>query len=177
MKNNKFNINDHVAVLNDTLTGIVIDFDNDVYQIEDKDGFLYYYNENELVINDKAFHNYINRVPIKDRLINSPKKNVKKIKKETFIEVDLHIHHLVTSNKYLSNTEILLKQISFAKSKLNYAIKNNIQKIIFIHGKGQGVLKNELITLLNKYPVEINDASYKKYGNGATEVRIFKTKL
>ena len=39
---------------------------------------------------------------------------------------------------------------------------------------GEGVLKSELQALLNKYPVKHYDASYKKYGLGATEVYIFQ---
>ena len=47
--------------------------------------------------------------------------------------------------------------------------------MVFIHGVGEGVLKEELNTLLNRYNnVEYYDADFKTYGLGATEVRIFQ---
>ena len=46
--------------------------------------------------------------------------------------------------------------------------------IIFIHGVGEGVLKNELHYLFGRYPVRFYDASYKKYGLGATEVYVYQ---
>ena len=61
-----------------------------------------------------------------------------------------------------------------AKSKIEYAISKRISKIIFIHGVGEGVLKNELHYLFGRYPVRFYDASYKKYGLGATEVYVYQ---
>ena len=53
-------------------------------------------------------------------------------------------------------------------------LSKKIQRIVFIHGVGEGVLKTELQNLLNKYPVKYYDASYKKYGLGATEVYVYQ---
>ena len=52
-------------------------------------------------------------------------------------------------------------------------LKKNGTALIVIHGKGEGVLKEEIRQLLNKYPVEAKDADYRIYGLGATEVRFF----
>lgn len=65
-------------------------------------------------------------------------------------------------------------QLETAKRKLEFAIKKRISKIVFIHGVGEGVLKSELVRLFKNYPVKFYDASYKKYGLGATEVYIFQ---
>jgi len=65
-------------------------------------------------------------------------------------------------------------QLDTAKRKVEFAIQKRISKIVFIHGVGEGVLKSELLRLLNKYPVKYYDASYKKYGLGATEVYVFQ---
>ena len=43
-----------------------------------------------------------------------------------------------------------------------------------LRDKGEGVLKSELNYLLNNYPVAYYDASYKKYGLGATEVYVYQ---
>jgi dsDNA-specific endonuclease/ATPase MutS2 len=86
----------------------------------------------------------------------------------------LHINKLVKSTRNLDNYDILNLQLDTAKSKIEFAISKRILKIVFIHGVGEGVLKSELQSLLNKYPVKHYDASYKKYGLGATEVYVFQ---
>ena len=78
------------------------------------------------------------------------------------------------SIRNLDNYDILNLQLDTAKSKIEFAISKRILKIVFIHGVGEGILKSELQSLLNKYPVKHYDASYKKYGLGATEVYIFQ---
>ena len=52
------------------------------------------------------------------------------------------------------------------------AIKNNAQKIVFIHGVGQGVLKLEISKeLKSKYKkYRYQDASFREYGYGATMI-------
>ena len=48
------------------------------------------------------------------------------------------------------------------------------QKLIFIHGKGEGVLRRALINALTyKYKgYTYQDASFQEYGYGATQVTI-----
>lgn len=52
------------------------------------------------------------------------------------------------------------------------AIQSGVKRIVFIHGVGQGVLKQEVTKLLktkfSKYYFQ--DASFKEYGYGATMV-------
>ena len=74
----------------------------------------------------------------------------------------------------MDNFDMLNLQLETAKRKLEFAIQKRISKIVFIHGVGAGVLKTELHYLFNKYPVKYYDASYQKYGLGATEVYIFQ---
>ena len=176
MKSEKFKIGNKIAVLDDTIQGVIISIVGNNIELEDENGFVYTYKENEIVlVDDELFTNL--KVKIKDKSISEKRKNIIKAKNESVLEVDLHIHQITKSNKYLSNTDMLLKQITHAKIKLNFAINNNITKIVFIHGVGQGVLKTELHLLLKSYPVQINDASYRKYGKGAMEVYIFKSKI
>ena len=66
-------------------------------------------------------------------------------------------------------------QLETAKRQLEFAIRKRIQKVVFIHGVGEGVLKEELKYLFNRYDnVAFYDAEYKKYGLGATEVYIYQ---
>ena len=91
------------------------------------------------------------------------------------MEVDLHIHQLTNSNRGMSNHDILNIQMETAKRQLEFAIRKRIQKVVFIHGVGEGVLKEELKYLFGRYDnVKYYDADYQKYGLGATEVYIFQ---
>ena len=90
--------------------------------------------------------------------------------------MDLHINQITNTNRNMSNHDMLQYQVAYAKQKMQHAIKNKISKIIFIHGNGKGVLRQEVEKMLAQFPVEIKDASYKKYGFGAVEVKIFLSK-
>lgn len=99
----------------------------------------------------------------------------RKEKKIPPMEVDLHIHQLVNSTKNMSNHDILTLQLDTARHKLEFAIAQRIQRVVFIHGVGEGVLRTELEFLLGRYPnVKYYDAQYTKYGLGATEAHIFQ---
>ncbi|MEO1031898.1 MAG: Smr/MutS family protein, partial [Bacteroidota bacterium] len=90
-------------------------------------------------------------------------------------EVDLHIHKLTDSTKGMTNFDMLNLQLDTARRQLEFAIKKRIPKMVFIHGVGEGVLRQELETLLGRYNnLKFYDADYKTYGIGATEVRIFQ---
>ena len=59
----------------------------------------------------------------------------------------------------------LLKPICLAEPK------KRIPHFVFIHGVGEGVLKQELHTILGRYDFLVfEDAPYYKYGLGATLV-------
>lgn len=86
-------------------------------------------------------------------------------------EVNLHIEELTDDDSSLSDQEKLGMQLSYFQRCVNDAIANHVQKVIFIHGVGQGVLKNEIIKELRQYQgVHFFDAPMAKYGVGATEV-------
>jgi dsDNA-specific endonuclease/ATPase MutS2 len=74
----------------------------------------------------------------------------------------------------MSNHEILQVQLKHFQKNLDEAITNHYYKIVFIHGVGNGRLKQELVAILKGYKNELNyrDGDYKKYGFGATEVII-----
>ena len=107
-----------------------------------------------------------------------PKKKSGKVKpKERFepiFEVDLHIHQLTKSTRGMTNHDMLTLQLDTAKRQLEMAIHKRFQKIVFIHGKGEGVLKLELDYLFSRYNVKFYEANFQKYGSGATEVYIYQ---
>lgn len=105
----------------------------------------------------------------------APEKPVQ-IRTEDIVEIDLHINELLDNAEGLSNSDILEIQKERVESEMKSAIQTGVKKIVFIHGVGQGVLKQEVITLLKtkfkKYYFQ--DASFKEYGYGATMVILRK---
>ena len=92
------------------------------------------------------------------------------------VEIDLHIQELLDNYSNMANAEMLAVQMSKFHEELGKAINSGVKKIVFIHGVGNGTLKNELRRELqrkySKYPSQ--DASFREYGYGATMVILKK---
>lgn len=90
------------------------------------------------------------------------------------MEVDLHINELLDDTTGLGRKDMLDYQLG----KFNEVMKENInmkgKKIVFIHGKGDGVLRKAIIDELKKKygKCQYQDASFQQYGFGATQVTI-----
>lgn len=178
----KFEIGDKVAVLDDDISGVVIKVQNDEISVETTHNFVMTFFVNELVKINKSndlsgfFSTQSLSSVLKDK--EEPKKRSfvkeKRSRKDEFVlEVDLHIEKLVPSKRGMSNYDILTLQMETAKRQLDFAIKNRMPKVVFIHGVGEGVLKAELDFMLGRYDnISFQDANYQKYGLGATEVYI-----
>lgn len=98
----------------------------------------------------------------------------KKDRKTEIEEIDLHSHELLDTTAGMSRGDILKYQLDTFEKKLKESLNFKGKKIVFIHGKGEGVLRAEMEKLLKrKYPkCEYQDASFQKYGFGATMVII-----
>jgi dsDNA-specific endonuclease/ATPase MutS2 len=173
-------IGNKVAVLDDVLKGIIIKIDGKNIDIKTDDGMILTFLASELVKIEKDQYELskfsdINHQLLKEKIAAQPSKKsaFKKEKNEVVFEVDLHINQLVNSTKGMDNYDMLNLQLDTAKQKIEFAISKRIPKMVLIHGVGEGILKSELMNLLQKYPVKFYDASYKKYGLGATEVVVF----
>jgi len=184
MNNNKpFHIGDKVELINDNLKGVITNIDKQQISMLSEDGFTYTFPKNELISKKEIDSSVLNDsfdLGLEEKesniSINSdPKiKNSSKIKKNNpVLEVDLHIHQLIDSEKGMTNYDMLSLQLQTAKKELENAIQKKLKLIVFIHGIGEGILRKELHQMLEKYNVEISEASYKKYGQGATEVYIY----
>lgn len=94
--------------------------------------------------------------------------------KPVIIEVDLHINQLVDNTNGLSRADMLNYQLERFNRVMQENLKRKGQKIVFIHGKGEGVLRAEIEKLLKKkyYKCTFQDASFQQYGFGATQVTI-----
>lgn len=180
----KFQIGDYVEAIDDVIKGVVQAMDGSRVTIETAEGFPLTFEANELVkvhadeiAGDLSFQK-INAAMLEKEAQKKRKQPLPKSKKERvehILEVDLHIHQLTNSSKGMSNHEMLELQLDTAKRQLEFAIRNRIPKIVFIHGVGEGVLKLELEYLFRRYDnIKYYDANYQKYGLGATEVYIYQ---
>ena len=90
------------------------------------------------------------------------------------IEVDLHIDELVDTTAGMSPADMLNLQIDTFRSVMDENLRHKGQRIVFIHGKGEGVLRQALLKELNhRYKGhDVQDASFREYGFGATQVTI-----
>lgn len=175
----EFVIGDTVEVLDEAIRGRVIKISGETVTVETEDGFPMDFTTDQLVKSgrDISVSNYevfqVKRekeIPKKKKL-KTPKTKERNAPK---MEVDLHIHQLTKSTRGMTNFDMLNLQLETAKRQLEFAINKRIQKVVFIHGVGEGVLKEELKYLFKKYPVDFYDAEYQKYGLGATEVYIYQ---
>ncbi len=174
------NQGDIVSFKNDSGGGKVLEVypDNRALVLRD-DGFEEVMPTKELVIPQVSYeemgeailHHNFDRIIEQKEGLKTPKKEGRPSKYTESYEVDLHIDAIMERFRHLSNGEILQIQLDHARRKLEKAILNKQRNIIFIHGIGEGVLRSELNKMLSEYPgLKSFDASYRKYGFGATEV-------
>ncbi|MEZ4797322.1 MAG: Smr/MutS family protein [Flavobacteriaceae bacterium] len=179
-----FKVGDFVEVLDEDFSGKVIFAKDCQVTIQTEDGFELEFESSQLI---KSKNSKLLKTSIitSDSLqkINSDKKSQKKkstgLKRkertQPAMEIDLHIDKLLPTTKGMQKHDILTYQLETVKRKLAFVMSKNIQRIVFIHGVGEGVLKMELEYLLKQYDnLKYYDANYQKYGLGATEVYIFQ---
>lgn len=184
-----FKVGDKVSVIDENISGVVTKLTGSSIIIESSDGFEFEFDAHELMLHnpdgyrDEKLSSGLFSEQSLDEVIKEKeafkKRNIPKIKPkertQPAMEVDLHIHQLTNSTKHLSNHDMLTLQMDTAKRQLEFAIRKRIQKVVFIHGVGDGVLKTELEYLFGRYNnVKYYDADYQKYGLGATEVYIYQ---
>ena len=88
--------------------------------------------------------------------------------------VDLHIGELVDNIAGMNSHDMFLLQINHFLKTLESAMVNNFRKVTYIHGVGNGVLKNAIIEKLKDYEgLENKSASLADYGQGAIDVLIY----
>ena len=127
-----------------------------------------------LVINAKALKEEMYKRN-DDREQKQPARKEKAKGKDTGeIVVDLHADALLDTTDGMQPIDILNYQLTKFRETLNENADKKGQRIIFIHGKGEGVLRNAIINDLRyrykKYTYQ--DASFQEYGYGATQVTI-----
>ena len=94
--------------------------------------------------------------------------------KNSPLEIDLHINALLDTTAGMSNADMLNYQMQKFHEVMNEYRQKKGFKIVFIHGKGEGILRKEIEKQLKtKYKsCYYQDASFREYGFGATLVTI-----
>lgn len=97
---------------------------------------------------------------------------IKQNGKSVVVEVDLHINELLDSVVGMSAGDMKNYQMNVFRKVMEAHKTEKGRKIVFIHGKGDGILRNSIITeVKNKYKnCTYQDASFREYGFGATMV-------
>ncbi|WP_461599884.1 DNA mismatch repair protein MutS, partial [Winogradskyella sp.] len=151
---------DIVETIDDAINGVVKHIVGTTVTIEDIDGFEFQFETSELVVvtSNKTLEN-----ALYDTDLESVKKEKEAVKRKNKpatkakerhapkFEVDLHIHQLTDSTKGMTNFDMMNLQLDTARRQLEFAIRKRIPKMVFIHGVGEGVLRQELETLLGRY--------------------------
>lgn len=108
------------------------------------------------------------------RISGAEKRATRKQDRNAIVEVDLHAHELLDTMVGLEPRDILEYQIKVFRDTMNAHLKNHGCRIVFIHGKGEGVLRNALLKELRTHykQCHVQDASFREYGYGATMVTI-----
>ena len=106
--------------------------------------------------------------------LNTSKHHQSKKSNDDLIVIDLHADNLLETTAGMGTADILNYQLDYFRRTLEENKHNKGCRIVFIHGKGEGVLRhaivNELRYRYKNYPYQ--DASFQEYGYGATQVTI-----
>ena len=152
----QFQVGDIVETIDDVIKGVVESINGEQITIVSDDGFSLDFMAKELVYISNEIRvssSEIAEIKKEKELPKRKKDTVLRVKERTApkMEVDLHINQLVKNSKQIGKFEMLNLQLDTAKRQLDFAISKRIQKIVFIHGVGEGVLKEELGYLFKKY--------------------------
>lgn len=101
-------------------------------------------------------------------------KGKREAKKDDILEIDLHISALADNWQQMERSEMLHLQMDIFRRTMRDNIRYKGKKIVFIHGRGEGILKAAIASELRQHytTCEYQDASFAQYGFGATMVII-----
>jgi dsDNA-specific endonuclease/ATPase MutS2 len=165
----QFSVGDKILFKKENLQGEIVRI-NSLYKVTvlSVDGFEMNVSVKDLVrieeTNDKAtsYGNDFYSKELDSKVIKSQKQQ----RSQSVLKVDLHIELLTLNYQYMDNFEIVQIQLNECYNKIEKALNSNITKLEIIHGIGEGILKNEVHTILKNYDLRF----YLTKDGGATEV-------
>lgn len=165
-----FRIGDRVSFLDAIGEATIKNLKEDKALLEDEFGFENWFLLDEIIVREKI---EVASVSFKDEA-TKPEKRKQAVKDRGIHEMDLHIHQLLDNTRGMTNFDMLTLQLREAEKALKKARKAKAIKLIFIHGVGEGKLRLELHHwLAGVEKISFYDASFLKYGAGATEVDLW----
>lgn len=172
-------VGDRVKYIDDVGGGEVVEINGMVLTVEDADGFHFRVSANDVISEKRGAYSPTfksNSTTPEVSKSRKPKGGNKhhQAGKIPFLEVDLHIHQLVADESQMTNHQMLTIQMNYVKAMLVEARDEKYEKMILIHGVGNGTLRNEIRSFIAQAKnCECREASYMDYGYGATEVRLW----
>ena len=159
----KFKVGDTISLIDEPLNGKILDIQGQKAQVLLDDGFSEWISFLKIVPTNQV---QIEIEPLEDKHQDS----FIEIRAERVHEIDLHIEHLVIDWKKIPSEKILERQMTSFMEELKDATQNKYDKLIVIHGKGKGILKTELINILQSKGLNFSEMSYGKYKGAALEI-------
>ena len=153
--------------------------DDEVAQLKPIDADKLVYTEEEEEAGKKKQGTLASEVSYKklkglESLNTSSHAKTSKSSNDDLLVVDLHAEELLETTAGMGNADILNYQLDYFRRILEENKANKGKRIVFIHGKGEGVLRHALVNELRyRYKnYRYQDASFQEYGYGATQVTI-----
>lgn len=142
-----------------------------VVTVEDSFGFEHEYDEQELLPSKTLEVGRVERKDVRRKKTGVAAQQVDRL------SIDLHSHELLDSTHGMTRYEILNKQIDTAFATVKEAQRRKVPKVLIIHGKGSGRLKDDIHQMLERMGgVSYYYADFSEGGYGATEVQILVSK-
>ena len=171
---NKIRIGDKIKFLDSEGGGEVISILGNLYIILTNEGFEEKHLINTIIKVNESLEKSLKTTNIPNDFKKKTKKvqtnSIFKSKTPLIWEIDIHIENLIDNIHHMNNHEIVNYQLDKCEDIIHKALKAKIHKLVIIHGKGQGVLRQEVHNLLNSYQLDFKDSDYMRYSGGATDV-------
>ena len=166
-----FKIGDKVKFLKSNDFGTIVNIISDrKIQVEDSSLFLTVVNVKDIVKFDDHTDSVSAYGDITYAKDSKENESAKKISRHNLneVKIDLHIENLSNDFLAMTNFEIVQVQIKKCEDALINAINSNSQKLIIVHGIGEGVLKKEVHNLLTRFELRY----FISINGGSTEVML-----
>lgn len=167
----EFRIGQQITFKDAAGKAVVKAISGDVITVEDMFGFDHEYDAKELL----PLHTMeVGEIYRKDR----PKRVVQPSAQQVDrLLIDLHSHELIDTTHGMTKYEILNLQLDKARAVISEAKRRRVGKVLIIHGKGSGRLKDEVHHMLERMSgLNYYFADFSEGGYGATEVQILNSK-
>ena len=163
---------DRIEVVKDDRKGVVTDIQDSTVYYEDEDGFSWHARVDEVRVLPDSIQlimtysrGKINKQQLGEAHVSE--------KQNRSVVVDLHADKIIGRTKGMQPATIKAFQLKEFHNVMCQYRKQKGKQIVFIHGKGDGILKNEIRHIVEKqYPgCRWSGAQGENYGlGGATEV-------